>query len=115
VIRLYYASDIHGSEQLWRKFLGAASFYDAQVLVMGGDMSGKLLVPLVETKPETWQGRAFGREQRAKGEEAVAELERRIRFNGFYPYRCDPAEMERLQTDNAHQDRTFRRVMAEDL
>ena len=114
-MRLYYASDIHGAEQLWRKFLNAASFYDAQVLVMGGDMSGKLLVPLVETKPRVWEARVFGRQQKVKGDEAAAELERRIRFNGFYPYRCDPAEMDRLQQDPSYRDQTFRRVMAEEL
>jgi Icc-related predicted phosphoesterase len=115
VIRLYYASDIHGSEQLWRKFLAASSFYDAGVLIMGGDMSGKLLVPLVENSPGVWETKVFGREQTVKGEAAVAELEKRIRFNGFYPYRCDPSEMELLRADPQHQDRTFKRVMAEEL
>lgn len=115
MIRLYYASDIHGSEQLWRKFLKAASFYDARVLIMGGDMSGKLLVPLVETRPGIWQARVFGRDQKVKGEEAARDLERRIRFNGFYPLRCDPSEMGRLQEDPAYRDETFRRVMAEEL
>jgi Icc-related predicted phosphoesterase len=115
VIRLYYASDIHGSEQLWRKFLGAASFYDANVLVMGGDMSGKLLVPIVETQPDRWEAKVFGKTEGIKGEEALARLERKIRYNGFYPYRCDPAEMELLQADEAHRDQTFRRIMAEEL
>jgi uncharacterized protein len=115
VIRLYYASDIHGSEQLWRKFLAAASFYDAGVLIMGGDMSGKLLVPLVETATGVWEAKVFGRDQKVKGENAAAELEKRIRFNGFYPYRCDPSEMELLRADTQHQDRTFKRVMAEEL
>ena len=111
--RLFYASDIHGSEQLWRKFLNAASFYDAQVLVMGGDMSGKLMVPIVETAPGRWEARLFGRDQKVEGEEAVAELERRARFNGFYPYRCDPGELRRLQNDPAYRDEVFRRAMTD--
>jgi Icc-related predicted phosphoesterase len=115
VTRLYYASDIHGSEQLWRKFVHAPSFYDAQVLIMGGDMSGKLLVPMVETKPGMWETRLLGKDQKAWGEERVRELESRARFNGFYPYRCDPMEMERLQRDEGYRDRVFRRVMAEEV
>jgi uncharacterized protein len=115
VIRLYFASDIHGSERLWRKFLNASSFYDATVLIMGGDMSGKLLVPLVATGPERWEAKAFGRKQTVRGESAAADLEERIRFNGFYPYRCDPTEMERLNTDEAYRDETFRRAMTEEL
>ena len=43
---LYYASDIHGSDLLWRKFLGAARFYEADALVMGGDLVGKAVVPV---------------------------------------------------------------------
>jgi uncharacterized protein len=115
VIRLYYASDIHGSEQLWRKFLNAATFYDARVLIMGGDMSGKLLVPLVESKPEVWESRVFGRDQKVRGEAGARQLEERIRFNGFYPYRCDPIEMDRLREDQAYQDHVFKRVMADEL
>ena len=44
---LYYAADIHGSERCWRKFLNAARFYQADVLIMGDDVTGKVLVPLV--------------------------------------------------------------------
>jgi Icc-related predicted phosphoesterase len=114
-MRLYYASDIHGSERLWRKFLNAPSFYDAEVLVMGGDMTGKVLVPLVERKPDVWHARVLGREQKAKGEEAATELERRIRLNGFYPLRVDELELTRLETDDAHRDRVFREAMSAEL
>ena len=47
-LRLYYASDIHGTEVLWKKFLNAPRYYKAQVLVMGGDITGKIVIPLVE-------------------------------------------------------------------
>ena len=36
--RIFYATDVHGSERTWRKFLNAARFYEADVLVMGGDV-----------------------------------------------------------------------------
>ena len=54
-LRLYYASDIHGSELLWRKFLNAGKFYDAEVLVMGGDLTGKGIVPIVPTDRGRWE------------------------------------------------------------
>ena len=46
---LYYASDIHGSDRLWRKFVNAGAFYQADVLVMGGDITGKAVVPIIQT------------------------------------------------------------------
>ena len=50
-ISLYYASDVHGSERCWRKFLGAGRFYGVQALLMGGDLTGKAIVP-IETRPD---------------------------------------------------------------
>src|SRR3990172_11351442 len=47
-LRLFVASDIHGSDVCWRKFLNAGAFYKADVLVLAGDVTGKVLVPLVE-------------------------------------------------------------------
>ena len=43
---LYYASDVHGSDQCWRKFLGAGRFYGVSALIMGGDLTGKAIVPI---------------------------------------------------------------------
>src|SRR5437764_9136777 len=48
--RVYFASDVHGSDVAWRKFVNAAAFYDAHVLVFGGDLMGKQLVPIVEER-----------------------------------------------------------------
>ena len=44
---VYYASDIHGSDRLWRKFVNAGRFYGADVLIMGGDITGKAVVPMI--------------------------------------------------------------------
>lgn len=114
-MRLYYASDIHGSEKLWRKFLNASSFYEADVLIMGGDLTGKVMVPLVERKPRVWFAHVFGKDQKAKGEDNAAELERRIRLNGFYPIRCDEDEYQRLQRDDFHREAVFKGLMRAEL
>jgi Icc-related predicted phosphoesterase len=39
-MRLFFATDIHGSETCWRKFLNSGKHYGADVLVLGGDMTG---------------------------------------------------------------------------
>ena len=43
-MRIFFATDIHGSDVCWRKFLNAGAFHKADVLVMGGDMTGKAMV-----------------------------------------------------------------------
>ncbi len=46
-MRVFFATDIHGSDVCWRKFLNAGKFHKADVLIMGGDMTGKAMVPIV--------------------------------------------------------------------
>lgn len=94
-LRLYYASDIHGTEVLWRKFLNAAGAYRAEVLVMGGDVTGKVVVPLVE-RPDGVHVGLFGEHQVLTVEGAVEEAEHRIRANGMYPHRMSAEEVERV-------------------
>jgi len=114
-VRLYYAGDIHGSERCWRKFLNAAGFYEADVLVLGGDLTGKALVPVVERRPGEWSAHVLGRDEVARGEERLAELEKRIRFNGFYPYRCSEDEYRRLEADEEHRERVVTEVVCREL
>ena len=45
--KLFFATDIHGSDICWNKFLNAGKFYEADVLILGGDMTGKAVVPFI--------------------------------------------------------------------
>jgi len=112
---IYFVADIHGSEVCWRKFLNAAKFYGVDTIIVGGDVTGKALVPVIERRDGRVEARIAGRVQTARNEAEVAELEARIRFNGFYPYRCDEATYEKLDADPVHRDEVFTAVMAETL
>lgn len=92
--RLYYASDIHGSGVLWRKFLNAAGAYRAGVLVMGGDVTGKVVVPLVE-QADGFHVDLFGQQSVVSGEQ-LEEVESKIRNNGMYPHRMTGADVARV-------------------
>jgi uncharacterized protein len=93
-IRLYYASDIHGSDVLWRKFLNAADAYSVSVLIMGGDLTGKVVVPLVQHE-DGFHVELFAVSQVVAGDE-IEEMENRIRANGMYPHRMSPDEVSRV-------------------
>jgi Icc-related predicted phosphoesterase len=110
---LYYASDIHGSEVLWRKFINAGKFYEAKVLVMGGDITGKGVVPIVDT------GRGFKVEQ-VTGQELLDEsqlpaVEKRVRDIGFYPYRIAEADLDAVCASETAVDEVFRQVMRDSV
>ena len=110
---LFYAADMHGSERVWRKFLNAAAFYEADVLILGGDVTGKILVPVVEEKPGRWAAAVFGKVERVKKPAQLEELEKRLRFNGYYPYRCSPEELGRIDADVAYRMEVMDRLMVE--
>ena len=113
-LRLYYASDIHGTEVLWRKFLRAPEVYKAEVLVMGGDLTGKAVVPLVEAGGERRQAQMFGETVTVEGEEQTHELEDRVRANGMYPYRMTGSELERVWAlPEGEREKWFEEVMLE--
>jgi Icc-related predicted phosphoesterase len=111
--RLYYASDIHGTESLWRKFLNAATTYRADVIVMGGDVAGKVVVPLLE-ETAGYRLELFGQRELLIGEDRVRDAERRIRANGMYPCRMSAAEAMRVGELPEHErEAWFARVMME--
>jgi uncharacterized protein len=114
-MRIFYAGDVHGSERCFRKFLNAAAFYGADTLIMGGDITGKVMTPLIEERPGRFTATVFGSKETVKRPRDVEELEEQIRFNGFYPYRCSPEEYGRLAADDAHREAVMSEVMVEEI
>jgi uncharacterized protein len=112
--RIYYASDVHGSGVCWRKFLRAASFYEVDALIMGGDLTGKLLAPVVRDG-DGWTARLLGEQQIVRTEEELAELVKALGMNGFYPWLTSPEDLERFRADVAYRDETFERAMVDEL
>jgi Icc-related predicted phosphoesterase len=89
---LFYAGDIHGSEKCFRKFVNAARFYKVDALILGGDISGKALVPLVEGDNSLIKVRFMGADHVLRTEEEVEDMKNAIRFNGFYPFEIREAD-----------------------
>ena len=94
-MRVYYATDIHGSEVCWRKFLNAGRFYNADVVILGGDITGKAVVPVVAAAGGGYLVRQFSGDRVLDADE-VAASEARIRDMGFYPYRTTEDELEAI-------------------
>ena len=46
-MKIFFATDVHGSEICWKKFINAGKFYETEVLILGGDMTGKAIVPII--------------------------------------------------------------------
>ena len=73
-MRLFYATDVHGSDRCFTKFVNAAAFYEADAILLGGDLTGKAIVPLVRNG-SAYHGRFLGDEMEVEEGDAVVELE----------------------------------------
>jgi uncharacterized protein len=109
-MRIFFATDIHGSEACWRKFLNAGSFHRADVLVMGGDMTGKAMVPITD-KGGRWEVTLQEQRHELSSEEEVRAMEKRIADRGYYPVRLGPDELAAWSNDRDLVDARFKQEM----
>src|SRR5215212_10056976 len=109
-MRIFFATDIHGSEVCWRKFLNAGKFHKADVLVMGGDMTGKAMVPIV-ARNGGWRLTLQEQEHVLSTEDEVKAMERRISDRGYYPIRLTPEEIASWEADSTLVDARFKAEM----
>jgi len=111
MLRIFFATDIHGSDICWRKFINTGNFYKADVIILGGDTTGKQVVPIVEYPDGKKMIRFLGREYSISGENELKTYITYIMDSGFYPYRTTPEEMEILSSDKRKLDEIFRNLM----
>lgn len=105
-MKIFYATDLHGSEICWRKFLNAGPFYGVDVLICGGDMTGKAMIPIVKRNGRyevTLQEIPYVLETEAE----LEEMKKRIANRGYYPVVVTPEEMAELAADDRLVQRRF--------
>ncbi|HWO69738.1 MAG TPA: metallophosphoesterase [Actinomycetota bacterium] len=105
-MKIFYATDLHGSEVCWRKFLNAGPFYGVDVLICGGDMTGKAMIPIVRRDGRyevTLQEIPYVLETEAE----LEEMKKRIANRGYYPVVVTPEEMAQLAADDQLVQRRF--------
>lgn len=109
---LVYSSDVHGSEQVWLKFLACARRYDADILLMNGDLTGKVMVPIAKMPDGTWKTPSIlGKEWVLKSENEVRSIEEHVRLAGMYPLLTDYEQVMELVKDEKRWKQIFREAM----
>jgi Icc-related predicted phosphoesterase len=114
-MRVFFSTDIHGSERCFLKFVNAAKAYRADVLIMGGDITGKLLVPVVEEADGAVTADVFGNVHIARTDAEAMELRKVIRQSGSYTVDVTRPEKEELDRNPDRVPELFRRGILETL
>lgn len=111
MIRLFFCTDLHGSDVCFRKFLHAGSVYKANVVIMGGDCTGKMLIPVVPDGHGSYTVEWLGSTRSFTDGEELTVQEKHISNNGLYPVRMAQEELDTLASDPEALSQRFQEVM----
>ncbi len=114
-MKVFFATDIHGSEICWRKFLNSAAFYKADMVILGGDVTGKVMVPIVSPRAGHWEVTFGGQLVQLDTEAELDDIKRKIRDRGYYPAVMSTDELDSLNEADGSVDRRFTQEMTKGL
>ncbi len=104
--RIFFVTDLHASDKCFRKFINAAKFYNADALILGGDVTGKVLIPIVKGKDGRYSLSLFGK-QTTVGEERLEDCKSKLRDAGQYYFVSSEDEMVELNADKGKVEKIF--------
>ena len=112
-MKLFFVTDLHGSEICWKKFLNAGAFYQADAVILGGDITGKAMVPIVQRPNGSWEASLQDHRETLETSGEVDEFRKRVMNRGYYPIQVSEEEYRALQADADLVDKRFKEVMLE--
>ena len=112
-MRIYFCSDIHASRKCWKKFLKTASVYGADHIIVGGDITGKFVVPIVEGVGGRRTATFMGVARTAETKDELERLKTWIADAGQYVFEAPQDEVDAYGADQQRIDELFHRLALE--
>ena len=109
-LKILFTSDLHGSETAFRKFLNAALMLKVDTLIIGGDLAGKSLVPIIDLGNGKYQV-----QDTVVGKEGLTEVTKRFKSEGTYFTVVDERGYKELAENKNALDEEFKRAINERL
>ena len=114
-MRLFFATDVHGSEICWKKFISAGNFYEVDILILGGDMTGKAIVPIIAQGSERYKVTLLDQETILENRAEVDKMSQTIQDRGYYPYITTPDEVAEISASPGRSDDLFLKEVTKTL
>lgn len=105
--RILFATDVHGSDPVWKKFILGAKRYKANVLIIGGDITGKNVVPITANPDGTFAAEFQEQKRFFRNREELKKFEDTLRTTGNYMYIGSKSELEELRRDKTKSEKIF--------
>ncbi len=107
--RILFATDLHGSRRAFVKFLNGLKVYNANVGIVGGDLTGKVTVPIFKQDDGSFVSEFNGLRHHVSSDNEFKEMTTMIQDSGYYffvvskdgrfPSHYDPSQDEELFRD----------------
>jgi hypothetical protein len=114
-IRIFFVSDIHGSNTCYRKYLNALKIYNVDVGILLGDLTGKVLVPLVSKQQGSWETTLMGQYTSIETQDELIKLKKTIEMMGYYWVEQTQEEFRAYKADPKKVDELFKQLMIQRL
>jgi len=111
--RLLFTADIHASDIVFKKAIKAISSYQADVLVVSGDLTGKAIVPIVKKEENLWFCNPFGKIEYLKSKEEVESRMQDFRNQGYYCFEATKEQIAELQNAPEKLNELFSKMAVE--
>jgi Icc-related predicted phosphoesterase len=108
--RILFATDMHGSEGVWRKFLNASAMLKVDVAICGGDLTGKMIVPVVQRKDGKYSYYHL-KKTNIIDSGGLEKAMKDVRGIGYYPYLTNESTYEEMTKNPKKVDEVFHEVM----
>ena len=112
--KILFATDMHGSEGTWRKFLNASAMLKVDIAICGGDLTGKMIVPVVEGKNGKYAYYLMGKVHETDSG-SLEKAFKDIRGIGYYPHLTNESEYKKMTENPKMVDQVFHDVMVSTL
>ena len=114
-VRLFFATDIHGSESCFKKFVYASKSYKCNIIIMGGDITGKKIIPFVRQPDDSYACEWLGQRHSLKTKDELERLKTDVRSVGSYPVEMSENEKVELSSDHSEFEALFDKIMQESV
>lgn len=101
--KIFFCTDVHGSDTVYRKFLNASKMYKVDSAIIGGDITGKGLA-LITKKDGTYESDFLGRQWIAHNDGELQSTIKEFRKRGYYIHIAEPAAVEQVRSTPAKAD-----------